>query len=205
MSSTVFFFARCVFLAFLFIFLTGNVHAQSNRGALAGSVLDSSGAAIVDAEVTARGVDTGVVYTTKSSSTGAYRIPEMQLGRYDITASAKGFKISDEKGVEIQISTTTAFDITLQPGSVTETVTVDADAPTLQTESSDIGTVVGQKQVQLLPLSIAASGQGFIRAPEAFMFLTPGATGPGTKRPAQWGRQGTCLPAGRCRRPGAPP
>ncbi|MGA7908020.1 MAG: hypothetical protein WCA16_11490, partial [Candidatus Sulfotelmatobacter sp.] len=59
-------------------------------------------------------------------------------------------------------------------------VTVLADAPTLQTESSDVGTVVAKKEIEELPLSISASGQSFLRSPETFIFLAPGTAGPGT-------------------------
>jgi len=54
------------------------------------------------------------------------------------------------------------------------------DAPTLQTESSDIGTVVGNKQIEDLPLALNSTGQSFVRSPETFVFLTPATTGPGT-------------------------
>src|SRR5260370_2026973 len=106
----------------------------------------------------------------------------MSIGTYDLSVTAKGFKVSENKGVVVQINTTASLDITLQPGDVKERLTVFADAPTIQSESSDIGTVVGLKQVDQLPLSIAASGQGFIPSPQAFIFLTPATTGPGTIR-----------------------
>jgi hypothetical protein len=63
---------------------------------------------------------------------------------------------------------------------VNEQVTVLADAPTLQTESSDVGTVVGDRQIHELPLALNSTGQSFVRSPETFIFLTPGAVGQGT-------------------------
>jgi hypothetical protein len=156
------------------------VAAQSDRGIIAGSVVDSTGAAINDASVTIRGTDTGALYQTKTTAEGLYRIADIRIGRYDVTVGAPGFKNAVRTGVEIQISTTTALNITLEPGSVSEQVTVSADAPTLQTESSDVGTVVGDKQIHDLPLSLNATGQSFVRSPETFIFLTPGAVGQGT-------------------------
>lgn len=154
--------------------------AQSDRGTIAGSVVDTTGAAIKDANVTLRGVDTGAVYTTKSTGEGVYRISDVHIGRYDVTVEAPGFKSSVQTGVQIQINTTAALNVTLSPGSVNEQVSVSADAPTLQTESSDVGTVVGDRQIHDLPLSLGATGQSFVRSPEQFIFLTPGAIGQGT-------------------------
>ena len=128
--------------------------AQSDRGTIAGSVVDSTGAAIKDATVTLRSVDTGFVYTTKSTGEGVYRISDVRIGKYDVTVEAPGFKSSVQTGVQVQINTTAALNVTLQPGSVNEQVSVSADAPTLQTESSDVGTVVGDRQIHDLPLAL---------------------------------------------------
>src|SRR5216684_3346380 len=161
-------------VGFLSLLLAGAAAAQSDRGAIAGSVLDSTGAAVTGASVTLKGVDTGSVYKTVSSSSGGYRLNDLAIGHYDVTVEAAGFKTSLQKGVEIQISTVASLNVTLEPGDVKEEVTVLADAPTLQTESSDIGTVVTAKQIQDLPLSLSASSQSFLRSPETFVFLTPG-------------------------------
>ena len=169
-----------LFVGCFILLLATTASAQSDRGTIAGSVADSSGAVIKDASVTLRGVSTGNVYQTKTTGDGVYRISDLQIGRYDVTVAAAGFKNSVHNAVEIQISTTTALNVTMEPGSVNEQVTVLADAPTLQTESSDVGTVVGDRQIHDLPLSLAATGQSFVRSPEAFIFLTPGAIGQGT-------------------------
>ncbi|MGA8442827.1 MAG: carboxypeptidase regulatory-like domain-containing protein [Candidatus Sulfotelmatobacter sp.] len=167
-------------IVILYLLMVGRAAAQSDRGTIAGSVLDSTGAVVAGASITITGVDTGNTYKTVSTSEGVYRVADIQTGRYNITVQAPGFKVSQQHGVLIQISTTTALNITLEPGNVQEEVTVLADAPTLQTESSDIGTVVGDKQIHDLPLALNATGQSFVRSPETFVFLTPGTTGPGT-------------------------
>jgi len=168
------------FVGCLLVMLSAFAVAQSDRGTIAGSVVDSTGAAIKDATVTLRGVDTGAAYTTKSTGDGVYRISDVHIGKYDVTVEAPGFKSSVQTGVQIQINTTAALNVTLQPGSVNEQVTVLADAPTLQTESSEVGTVVGDRQIHELPLALNATGQSFVRSPETFIFLTPGAVGQGT-------------------------
>jgi hypothetical protein len=174
------FLQRFVALAF-FVFITaGTALSQSDRGTIAGTVLDSSGAVVQGASVTATGANTGAVYKTTSTDTGAYRIPDMQVGVYNLTITAAGFKTSEQQGLVVQINTTSSLDVTLQPGAVTETLTVLADTPTLQTESSDIGTVVTTRQIEELPLAVSGTGQSNLRSPEAFVFITPGTTGPGS-------------------------
>jgi len=156
----------------------GMVLAQTVRGGLAGTVTDSSGAVIAGANVQAKNQKTGDVSSVVSTSVGAYRFPELPLGSYDIMASAPGFKNSVFTGVLVQIQQITALDITLQPGGTSDTVTVSANAPTIQTESSDLGGIVSAKQIVELPLALG--GVGALRSPEAFEFLLPGTTGPGT-------------------------
>jgi hypothetical protein len=109
-----------------------------------------------------------------------YRISDVAIGRYDITVDVAGFKTSVQQNVEVQINTVTALNVTLQLGDVKEIVNVESNAPTIQTESSDQGTVVGTKQIEELPLSLSSSSQSFLRSPETFVFLTPGTVGPGT-------------------------
>jgi carboxypeptidase family protein len=153
---------------------------QSDRGAIAGTVLDSSGAAVANATVTATDSATSAVYTSTTGPTGGYRLYDLRVGNYRVSVSAQGFKTEEKTGVVVQINTTSSVDFSLQPGDVKETLTVLADAPGIQTESSDIGTVVDKRQIQDLPLSLSASGQSFLRSVESFVFLTPGTTGPGT-------------------------
>jgi len=170
------------YLALAFLTLAGATAAlsQSDRGAIAGTVLDASGAAVSGATVTATDTATNAVYNATTGPTGGYRLYDLRVSVYKVSVSAPGFKTEEKTGVVVQINTTSALDFTLQPGDVKETVTVLADAPGIQTESSDIGTVVDKRQIEDLPLSIAATGQSFLRSPESFVFLTPGTAGPGT-------------------------
>jgi len=172
-------YSRFLALALFLLATATSALSQSDRGTIAGTVLDSTGGAVQGATITATNTNTGAVYKTTSTDTGAYRIPDMQVGVYDITVTADGFKTSDQKGVVVQINTTSPLEVTLQPGVVTETVTVNADTPALQTQSSDIGTVVSTRQIEELPLAVSATGQSNLRSPEAFVFITPGTTGPG--------------------------
>ncbi len=152
---------------------------QENQGSIAGNVVDPTGALVAGAKLTAKGQSTGTVYQAVSSSAGSYRFPNVNIGAYDITVSAPGFKTTTLTGVLVQVATTAALDVKLTTGAVNESIVVNAEAPTVQSESSDIGTVVGEKQILDLPLALGSTVEA-MRSPEAFVYLTPGAVGPGS-------------------------
>jgi hypothetical protein len=152
---------------------------QANQGSIAGTVTDQSGAVVVNAKLTAKEKATGTTYQTVSSSAGLYRFPNVNIGTYDVTVSYTGFKTVTLTGVVVQVASTAAIDVKLNAGAVTETVLVSADAPTVQSESSDIGSVVNPKEALELPLVLGSSVQA-MRSPEAFVFLIPGTVGYGT-------------------------
>jgi hypothetical protein len=179
MRGTRSYFSTILFVLGFFL-ATTNVVAQSDRGTIAGTVLDSSGGAVANATVTATHTETGAVSTATTGSTGGFRLYDLRLGTYKVTATAPGFKTEEKTGVVVQVNSTSSLDFSLQPGDVKETVTISADAPGLQTESSDMGTVVDKRQIQDLPLALSATGQSFLRSVESFVFLAPGTAGPGT-------------------------
>jgi len=167
----------------VFLLLCPLAVGQLNQGSIAGNVVDPSGALVAGAKLTAKGESTGSVYQAVSSSAGSYRFPNVNIGSYDITVSAPGFKTTTLTGVLVQVATTSALDVKLAAGGVNESIVVNADAPTVQSESSDIGTVVGQRQILDLPLALGSTVEA-MRSPEAFVYLTPGAVGPSNRKSA---------------------
>src|SRR5260370_7174992 len=159
-------------VGFLSVVLVGAAAEQSEGGGIAGSVLDSTGAAVTGESVTLKGVDTGSIYKTVSSSSGGYRVNDLAIGHYDVKVEAAGFKTSLKTGVEIQINTVASLNVTLQPRDVKEEATILADPPTLQTESSAICTVVTANPIQALPLSPTASSHIFFPSPPTSAFVT---------------------------------
>ena len=177
---TISFFIRGVVCAAVILLAAGLSSAQSDRGTIAGTVLDSSGAVVSSANISAKNMETEAVSTAVSGPTGGFRIPDLIVGTYNVSVTAAGFKSIEQTGVVVQVNTTSSLDFSLQPGDVKETLTVLADAPRIQTESSEVGTVVTSKQILELPFSLNSSGQSFLRSPETFVFLAPGTVGPGT-------------------------
>lgn len=148
--------------------------AQTNTGAISGNVLDPQGNAIAGATIHVGRVDTGELQTRQSSSAGSYRIDSLNPGKYTVSVEASGFKTFKADNVAVIISTTTARDIQLQVGNVTESVTVSSSGAAIQTESSDVGSSVDPKLVDDLPLSV---GSGEMRSIVNFIFLVPGVVG----------------------------
>ncbi|WP_182277056.1 carboxypeptidase-like regulatory domain-containing protein [Granulicella sp. 5B5] len=172
--------ARVRLFSFLLVVIaTVPVMAQSVRGAIGGSVTDTTGALIPNATITATNQDTGGKNTTHSTGAGVYSFPDLPIGPYTVTVSANGFQTKTSTGVLVTVNSTIALNVSLGSGPVNEVVTVDASGLQLQTESSDIGGTISNKQVEDLPLSLA-SGVGGLRSPETFVFLIPGTTGPGS-------------------------
>ena len=152
-------------------------HAQSNQGALVGTIFDTSQSAIPGASIIARNTATGQTFTAVSTSSGDYRFPSLDIGSYDISVAAKGFQTTRQSGVVIQIESTASLNLTLSVGAGSQTIEVNGSAPQLQTESSDVGTVVTPRQVVDLPL---ATNGAAIRNSQDFVFLTPATYGTGT-------------------------
>jgi hypothetical protein len=145
--------------------------AQVSSAELSGTVLDSSGAAVVNAKVTATNVATNLTREAVSDSSGRYLITLLPAGDYSVSAEAQGFRKLVQSGLVLQVNQQARLDLTLELGRASETVEVTAQAPLLESESSSLGTVVNQKLVNQLPLN----GRNFIQ----LATLSPGVNGVG--------------------------
>ena len=171
-------------VACILFFAIHTSNAQGNRGELAGTIADSTGAAVPDAQIAIKNLDTGATYSAVTNGAGGYTFPQLQLGSYQVTITKAGFKISQQTGVQVTIGSTSALDVKLEPGGTTETVSVEADAPQVQSESSDIGTTITPRVAEELPLALGSSE---MRSPFSFIFLAPGVVGPGTAGQGNFG------------------
>jgi len=147
---------------------------QTADGTIRGAVMDPSGAALPGVSVAARNLDTGLTVTVKATDAGLYTISNLPPGTYAVTVEgAKGFKKFEQTGVTVQTSSTTDLNLTLQLGTVNETVTVEANAQQIETSTSDVGTTVQTSLVANLPLEVG----GTPRNPVQFITLVPGFVG----------------------------
>jgi Carboxypeptidase regulatory-like domain len=151
-------------------------YAQVDSGSLAGTVADTTASVIVGAQVVATEQQSGTVYKTVTSSSGTYVFASLRPGTYNVNVSAPSFSSAQVSAISIFVGTRSSQDFKLAIGSATETVNVTANGPSLDTESSDVGTVLTSRQVEDLPLAVG----GAFRSLQALSFLSPGAVGPGT-------------------------
>ncbi|MGE0407547.1 MAG: carboxypeptidase-like regulatory domain-containing protein, partial [Candidatus Korobacteraceae bacterium] len=146
--------------------------AQTDRGAVRGTIFDPTGAVVAQATLTITNVATGVSSTVTSSDAGTYNFPALPAGTYRIEVRQSGFKNLVRENVAVSAANITGLDISLEVGDTAETVTVTAEAPLLRTESSVTGTEVDAIAYVDLPLT---SGGG--RRSSGFMLLVPGYSG----------------------------
>jgi hypothetical protein len=133
--------------------LPGRVWAQSDTGSIDGRVFDESRAPIPGATVTARNTATGLTRTAITSASGTYHFSSLPAGSYDITSELAGFSTQIQKGIDVQVASTTPVDFTLKVATVAETITVTGEAKLIQTTTSDIGQVITSKMVENIPLN----------------------------------------------------
>src|SRR5215470_9435306 len=105
--------------------------AQATAGSLRGTVTDSTGAVIPDADVVAKSNETGVETKTKTTGDGLYVLPKLLPGTYTLTVQKQGYKRQEFQQVNITIGQDTTIDAALQAGNLTETVTVTAQGEEL--------------------------------------------------------------------------
>jgi hypothetical protein len=134
------------------------VRAQAISGDVTGTVLDSSGAAIPGATVTAVNDATGVKTTALTNDNGVYRLTNLLVGTYTITGSASGFASDTLKNVELTLNTVVTANLKLAVGSTATTVEVTAGAVAIDTTTAQLQTTFGTQQVQELPQTAQGSG-----------------------------------------------
>ena len=128
------------------------VNAQFESGAILGTVRDSAGGSVTGAKVTVRNNATGISTTAVTDSGGDYIFPSLHIGGYRVSAEMQGFSTAVAENVNLTVNARQRVDLNLQVGSVTETVTVSAVTPLLESESSSRGQVVQSRQITELPV-----------------------------------------------------
>src|SRR3984957_17104226 len=142
--------------------------AKAQDATIVGTITDPSGAAVPNVKVSATSIETGLVSTAVTSDSGAYVLPELRIGHYDIKAEASGFKVAEQKGLVLQVGDRDRIDFQMQLGGAQETITVEANAVRVQTDSGEQSNVItGQQMSQL-----AVSGRSIYQ----LAALTPGAS-----------------------------
>src|SRR5215472_7732600 len=142
---------------------------QAVNATLVGTVTDSSGAAISDAKVTITETNTGISHASQTNESGNYVFPDLPPGTYTVTAELSGFKRASRAKIDLIVNTTERVDLVLKPGSMTDTITVQAETPILQTERADTGRKLETVLTENVPLGTNRNFQNLLN-------IVPGTT-----------------------------
>jgi hypothetical protein len=157
-----------VLFSCLVLILAPTVVAQQTTGIIQGTVLDPAAAAVAGAMVTVVNNDTGYSRTLTSGANGIYAFTELSPGRYHLKVTKDGFKTEEQQGIDLHVGSTVVIEVKLTVGTVTETLTVEANPIQVETTSGALGVITEGEQVRELPLN----GLNFI----GLTLLVPGAS-----------------------------
>jgi Carboxypeptidase regulatory-like domain len=128
------------------------LHAQIATGTILGNVKDNSGAAVPGASVTATNLGTQASRTGVTDAEGQYSLVLLPVGNYKVEVTLSGFKNFVQTGILLEVGRNARVDATIEPGTVQEVVSVVADSPLVETNTSSLSRTVGQNEVLNLPL-----------------------------------------------------
>ncbi len=157
--------ARFLFLTLTLVLASTRLVAQTTTASIVGTVRDASGGVIPNASIKAKAVATNQTREVTTDPDGNYIFINLPIGAYQVTVAATGFRAEVNDGVVLQVAQRARLDVKLQAGSVTESVTVSAEVPIVNTEDAVFGDVIDNKRVVELPLN----GRNF----NALALLTP--------------------------------
>jgi len=140
------------FCSLVVLSLAGTVHPQAARSELIGEVRDQNGARVPNSKVSVTDAATGLS-SSKLSEDGSFIMTNLKPGIYNVSIEADGFKQSVREGVRLATGERVRLDFTLNPGAVTELVTVVQDASLLRTESGGLGQVISNRKILDIPLN----------------------------------------------------
>jgi hypothetical protein len=141
--------------------------AQAVTATINGTITDPSGSVVANVDVTATDLDRGTVWPAKTNAAGFYNLTQLPVGRYEVRAIAPGFRTAVQSPIELQLNQVEAVNIKMVLGQNSETVQVTSEAPLLQTETTDVGTVIDARTNVGLPLA----SRNYLQ----LALLTPGA------------------------------
>jgi hypothetical protein len=145
-------FRRAVYALAFVLAVTLPAAAQEQTGSITGTVKDSSGAVLPGVTVEAMSLTTGAVAATATSdANGVFRFNNLRPGKYDVTGRLQGFTPAQVKSIDLRLGQILTADLALSVGGVTETVSVTAESPLIDTKQGARQTSIKDEQIALLP------------------------------------------------------
>ena len=158
--------------------------SQVDTGSISGTVKDSSGAVIGSASVAVTNTATALSVTAQTNPNGFYSVQDLRPGIYDVAVTVPGFDKVNKTGIEVRVQDRLAVDFQMTVGQTSTEISVESQAPVLDSETSSIGQVVDQQQIVGLPLNgrnyiqlatLAAGTSPSQRSTERNTFVSNGA------------------------------
>jgi Carboxypeptidase regulatory-like domain len=145
----------CTFAVVLIatFFMIAPVMAQTGAASITGTITDSTGGAVANATITARDTETGTTRTVQASSSGEFSISPLQVGAYELSGGAPGFKQELRRGIVLVVGQEAVINLTLQVGNITEQVTVTDAPPLVNTTLNSTDGLISEQQIKNLPLN----------------------------------------------------
>ena len=151
------------------ILLLGAAAWAQDTASITGTVTDSSGAAVPNAQVAVTNAEHGINGASATNGSGEYLFASLPIGSYDLTVTAEGFKKYEAKGVVLRVAEKARVNVALQVGTIsTEVVVEGSEVAQVETQSSDLGNTVSGKEITQLELN----GRDFTQ----LVALSPGVT-----------------------------
>lgn len=147
---------KLILAALFFATLATPALGQTTQS-ISGTIKDQSGGGIPGATVTVTQANTGTAHSAVTNDQGAYAVPSLPVGTYNIEVKADGFQTAIRSGIVLHVGDQPAIDVSMSVGSVTQTIEVKSAAPTIDTTNAVVGGVVANEQIENLPLN----GRGF--------------------------------------------
>lgn len=161
-------------VAFAFLLLTaGSVCPQSFTGSILGMVTDSTGSVMPGVTVTAINPETGEKRTVTTTQAGQYTISALPPGAYELTVEVQGFRGFRRENLRVDVLQNLRIDVMLEPGAVTETITVRAESPLLEASNAAVGQVIDNVRIVDLPLN----GRNVLALVDLTTGVQPGTAG----------------------------
>jgi outer membrane receptor protein involved in Fe transport len=136
----------------LSLLMSGAALGQTTTATVSGIILDPSGAAVPEAQVTVKNTDTGATRSTTTDGEGRYSIASLSPGQYEVRAERTGFRTAVQRPVVLTVGGTTTLNLTVQVGALNEVVEVRNEEPLLETTRAEISRVVDQQDIESLPI-----------------------------------------------------
>src|SRR5579871_6134958 len=162
---------KSILAAMLLLFGGSTLFGQSESASIVGTVTDSSGAALAGVAISIRNTQTNATLNVQSAGDGNYTSPPLQPGSYSVTVEAQGFTRMVQN-LSLDVDQHARLDFSLKPGQLSESVTVEANAAMLDTQSAALGNVRTSQAINDLPLN----GRDFV----VLTYLSPGTSSSGT-------------------------